>query len=134
MQDGYVETTRAFATEVHEERTALNINDEDIGKGLDVKEDENAGHRQRNYSFNVCRKLLTLIPGIRAAILEGDIDKAIKHTNAYYPTVLKDHENIYFQLRCRKFIEMVRQGAEIQAGISPGPVKNGTSNGRNSIP
>ena len=47
--------------------------------------------------------------GIRMAILDGDIDKAFKYTYAYYPNVLKDNEQIYFRLRCRKFIEMIRQ-------------------------
>lgn len=50
---------------------------------------------------------------IRAAILEGDIDKALKHTTAYYPSVLRDNENIYFKLRCRKFIEMIRDCNEL---------------------
>ena len=51
--------------------------------------------------------------GIRTAVLDGDIEKALKHTNAFYPQVLKDNEHIYFRLRCRRFIEMIRQGAEM---------------------
>ncbi len=47
------------------------------------------------------------------SILEGDVDKALKHTNAYYPQVLKDNEHVYFRLRCLKFIEMTRQSAEM---------------------
>jgi len=66
------------------------------------------------------------IPGIRAAILDGDIDKALKHTNAYYPSVLKDNENIYFKLRCRKYIEMIRRGEELRHPSSPSlSVKSG---------
>lgn len=75
-----------------------------------IKEDEDAVNRQR----------------IRAAILDGDVDKALKHTNAYYPNVLKDNEHIYFRLRSRKFIEMIRRTAEVRErtnGISKG--KNG---------
>lgn len=45
--------------------------------------------------------------------MEGDIDKALKHTNAYYPQVLKENEQVYFRLRCRKFIEMIRREAEM---------------------
>lgn len=52
---------------------------------------------------------------IRSAILEGDIDKAIKYANAYYPTVLPSNENIYFKLKCRKFIEMIRRANELHA-------------------
>ena len=50
---------------------------------------------------------------IRTAILDGDIDKALKHTNAYYPQVLQDNPQIYFKLRCRKFVEMMRQSTEL---------------------
>ena len=49
---------------------------------------------------------LTIIE-IRAAILEGDIDKALKYTNAYFPKVLQDNPHILFKLRCRKFLEMM---------------------------
>ena len=50
---------------------------------------------------------------IRAAILDGDIDKALKRTNAFYPHVLRDNSRIYFRLRCRKFVEMIRQSTEL---------------------
>lgn len=51
---------------------------------------------------------------IRLAILEGDIDKAFKYLHAYYPHVLEAEENrgVYFRLRCRKFIEMIRRSYE----------------------
>ena len=54
--------------------------------------------------------------GIRAAILDGDIDRALKLSNVYYPHVLDDNRPIYFRLRCRKFVEMIRQGTEILDG------------------
>lgn len=50
---------------------------------------------------------------IRAAILEGDIDKALKYTAAYYPNILQDNPQILFKLRCRKFLEMVRRCSEL---------------------
>lgn len=50
--------------------------------------------------------ILTTIE-IRAAILEGDMDKALKYTNAYFPKVLQDNPHILFKLRCRKFLEMM---------------------------
>lgn len=63
-----------------------------------------------------CGKIVvTYSLGIRMAILDGDIDRALKHTNAYYPNVLKDNEHIYFRLRSRKFIEMIRRAAEIRS-------------------
>jgi Ran-binding protein 9/10 len=56
---------------------------------------------------------------IRAAILEGDIDRALKLMAVYYPSVLRDNENIYFKMRCRKFVEMIRRTAELADGTSP---------------
>ncbi len=41
------------------------------------------------------------------------MDRAIKHINHFYPLVLKENEHIFFRLRCRKFIEMVRHEAEL---------------------
>lgn len=59
------------------------------------------------------KSLLTLWLGIRRAILDGEIDQALDYTNTYYPQVLRDNEQVYFKLRCRKFIEMVRRAAEL---------------------
>lgn len=47
--DGYVETARAFAEEIHSEKKALSLNPDDVISGFDVKEDEDAGHRQSEY-------------------------------------------------------------------------------------
>lgn len=99
--DGYVESARAFSEEVNEEASALaNDNNAHISY-VPPEDDLDAINRQK----------------IRAAILEGDIDKALKHTNAYYPSVLRDNENIYFKLRCRKFIEMIRRNNELTAQV-----------------
>ncbi|KAF6816199.1 ran-binding protein [Colletotrichum sojae] len=98
QHDGYVETARAFAEEINSEKQALSLDPNAPIEGINVKDDEHANKRQR----------------IRRAVLEGDVDKALKHTNAFYPQVLKDNEQVYFKLRCRKFIEMVRAGAEMR--------------------
>lgn len=45
--------------------------------------------------------------------MEGDIDKALKRTHAFYPQVLQDRSHVYFRLRCQKFVEMIRQTAEL---------------------
>jgi hypothetical protein len=80
--------------------------------------------------------ILTVMIGIRTAILDGDIDRALKHTNAYYPSVLRDNENIYFKLRCRKFIEMIRQcndlKQEYRAIIPTPPSKRSTASTLNN--
>ncbi|KAJ8105068.1 hypothetical protein OPT61_g10403 [Boeremia exigua] len=95
--DGYVETAQAFAKETVDEARALANDDDATIPYHEAVEDMDALNRQK----------------IRAAILEGDIDKALKHTQAYYPSVLHNNENIYFKLRCRKFIEMIRECNEL---------------------
>lgn len=97
QHDGYVETARAFAEELHAEKSALRLSSDEPVKGINIKDDEDAHNRQR----------------IRQAILEGDMDRAMHYTNAYYPTVFNDNEQVYFRLRCRKFIEMIRKEAEL---------------------
>ncbi|KAK5201931.1 hypothetical protein LTR16_000948 [Cryomyces antarcticus] len=103
--DGYVETGRAFSSEVREELRSLAIGSRPVSRMLDPEEDLDAVNRQR----------------IRSAILSGDIDKALKYTSAYYPNVLRDNENIYFQLRCRKFIEMIRRCNDLQTLSAASP-------------
>ncbi|KAF9958021.1 hypothetical protein BGZ72_001050 [Mortierella alpina] len=44
---------------------------------------------------------------IRTAILAGDIDKAIDLLETHYSGVVASQEDMLFQLRCRKFVEMV---------------------------
>ena len=69
---------------------------------------------------------------IRTAILDGDIDKAIKLTNAFYPQVLQENPQIYFKLRCRKFIEMMRQSTDFLDNSTSKPTKSTTTNGHST--
>ncbi|RAK77129.1 uncharacterized protein BO72DRAFT_378355 [Aspergillus fijiensis CBS 313.89] len=100
--DGYVETARAFAEEVAAESTALENGRPTSLQKYEVEEDVEAVNRQK----------------IRAAILDGDIDKALKYTNAYYANVLQTYPHIHFKLRCRKFLEMMRRCSELSATAS----------------
>ncbi|KAJ5312959.1 hypothetical protein PENANT_c018G01476 [Penicillium antarcticum] len=100
--DGYVDTARAFAEEVATETMALENRRSEPLKKYEVEEDREAINRNK----------------IRSAILDGDIDKALKHTKAYYSDVLEDHPRIYFKLRCRKFLEMMRRSNELSAATA----------------
>ncbi|KAM0552484.1 hypothetical protein ACHAPJ_007812 [Fusarium lateritium] len=97
QHDGYVETARAFAEDMKVQKEALSLDPSVTVDGVSIRDDEDANNRQR----------------IRRAILEGDIDRALKYTNAYYPHVLQDNEHVYFRLRCRRFIELVRKAAQL---------------------
>ncbi|CAG8672887.1 2481_t:CDS:2, partial [Racocetra fulgida] len=60
----------------------------------------------------------TYFLGIRDAVLAGNIDNAITLTNSLYPGVLQSNDDILFQLRCRKFIEMIGACAGTQITLS----------------
>ncbi|KAL2830085.1 hypothetical protein BJY01DRAFT_240506 [Aspergillus pseudoustus] len=109
--DGYVETARAFAEEVAAESAALDNGRQGQLKKYEVEEDLEAINRQK----------------IRAAILEGDIDKALKYTNAYYAEVLQQYPHIHFKLRCRKFLEMMQRCTELSSAAKKGKATNGFS-------
>ena len=101
--EGYVETAKAFARDVHDQHQSLSSEPQPL-QLPDAEDDIHAFNRQK----------------IRKSILDGDIDKALKYTNSFYPHVLQDERNkdIHFRLRCRKFIEMMRQYTELSATTS----------------
>lgn len=109
QHDGYLETAHAFAEEILSERKALRLDPNEPVKDINIRDDQDARQRQQ----------------IRRAVLEGNIDEALKLTNAYYPSVLEANPRVYFRLRCRKFVEIIRQHAEERvkeqprAGINP---------------
>ncbi|KAK2594086.1 hypothetical protein QQS21_008189 [Conoideocrella luteorostrata] len=116
QHDGYVETARAFAEDIKQQKEALRLDPNVTVDGINIKDDEDANNRQR----------------IRRAILEGDVDRALKLTNAYYPQVFRDNEAVHFKLRCRKFIELVGTAAQLRISGEPkksnGNGPNGNSN------
>ncbi|KAL8969564.1 MAG: hypothetical protein Q9183_001944 [Haloplaca sp. 2 TL-2023] len=111
---GFIETAKAFTTEVRSESMALQIGKETSQTDFSTDEDLDLSNRQQ----------------IRAAIMDGDIDKALKRTNAFYPQVLRDSSHVYFRLRCQKFVEMIRQTAEL---LQKSPAKTSkSSNGQDA--
>ncbi|KAJ3572628.1 hypothetical protein NPX13_g4984 [Xylaria arbuscula] len=109
QHDGYVETAREFAQEIYAEQHALNSGPNIPVIDLNFQDDDDAHQRQR----------------IRRAVLEGDIDRALALTNTHYSRVLKSNPDVYFRLKCRKFIEMIRKAAEY--GHDNGKRSNGHS-------
>jgi hypothetical protein len=108
--EGYVETSKAFAADVRDRATSLATSSSEP-PSLGGEDDLHTMNRQK----------------IRRAILDGDIDKALKYTHTFYPLVLQDkrNEDIYFQLRCRKFVEMMRRYSELQVAGSTERGSNG---------
>ncbi|KAG0049152.1 hypothetical protein BGZ83_006010 [Gryganskiella cystojenkinii] len=65
---------------------------------------------------------------IRAAIMSGDIDKALEQLEMHYPSVLTTNEDLLLQLRCRKFVEMVAS-ASSPLKVLDSQDRNGKSSG-----
>lgn len=70
---------------------------------------------------------------IRASILEGDIDKALKHTNAYYPNVLSTNPQIVFRLKCRKWVELIRKSSDLQNQAPERPAKSSDGHSKTAV-
>lgn len=112
--DGYVETAKAFASEVKAESVALQQKQSASLKEVEADDDFDAINRQSKCVLIPFMAVTDPVVGIRAAILEGDIDKALKITNKHYRGVLEENPLILFRLKCRKFVELIRRCSEIQ--------------------
>ncbi|RIA98129.1 concanavalin A-like lectin/glucanase domain-containing protein [Glomus cerebriforme] len=92
VHHGYSETAKAFSTDAVQLIPGDSSEMEDVeSENPSLDSDKDMINRQR----------------IRDAVLKGEIDFAIKLTNTFYPSVLPSNGDILFQLRCRKFIEMM---------------------------
>lgn len=115
--EGYIDTARAFTQDIEVQQHSLSTQNQPYR--ISNEDDINATQRQR----------------IRKSILDGDIDKALKYSSTYYPHLFDQDRNrdIYFRLRCRKFVEMMRRHAElVNAAYSPVTVtKSVASTGSN---
>lgn len=100
--EGYVETAKAFAEDIEQQQQEFEGRTQPLR--LSTEDDQHAIHRQR----------------IRKSILDGDIDRALKYLSAYYQNLFDDEKNrdIYFRLRCRKYVEMTRRHAELANAVS----------------
>lgn len=101
--EGYVDTAKAFANDLQNQQLSL-AGESEAPQLPETDDDIHAINRQK----------------IRKSILDGDIDRALKYTGTYYPHVMEEERNrdIYFRLRCRKFIEMMRRSTELAASTA----------------
>uniref|UniRef100_A0A060T2J0 ARAD1C28996p n=1 Tax=Blastobotrys adeninivorans TaxID=409370 RepID=A0A060T2J0_BLAAD len=106
---GYLETAKAFQRE-RASNTSTTTNQP--GEDAEMKEapsssssssapDENTKDPAELEMYNRQK--------IRQLVLDGNIDTAIKRLQLFYPAVLENNDIMYLKLRCRKFVELVRQ-------------------------
>ncbi|KAF7723012.1 hypothetical protein EC973_002428 [Apophysomyces ossiformis] len=104
VHHGYTGTAKAFLKDKkYVCDTSLSIADVKpacfAGKSSDITAENDMNQRQ----------------SIRAALLAGQVDRAMELTQTYFPGVLDEQgkgENIVFELKCRKFIEMISEYTE----------------------
>ncbi|CAG8695517.1 19048_t:CDS:2 [Gigaspora margarita] len=94
IHHGFSETAKAFSRDAVRISQTYN-NEMSEMEGVESENPSNLNNQS------------TYILEIRDAVLAGDIDYAITLTNSSYPGVLPSNVDILFQLRCRKFIEMI---------------------------
>lgn len=71
QHDGYIETARAFAKEVHAQKVALNLDPDKEIEGINIKDDEDANKRQRE------SRPISHLPSLDTSILTRDIQKSV---------------------------------------------------------
>jgi Ran-binding protein 9/10 len=107
VHEGYVETARAFGQDILAQQQSV-YEEQRSFRAPDSDDDIHAMNRQK----------------IRRAILDGDIDLALKYIHAFYPHVLNNEKNrdIDFRLKCRKFIEMMRRCCDVSSTNTSLPI------------
>jgi hypothetical protein len=101
---GYAKTARAF------QKQSLGTSDAPTGDH-DVDMD-GTGSSGGPLSFDGDMELRTRIVN---SVVAGDIDAALAETKTHYPTVLEADEGLMlFKMRCRKFVELLLEAAELR--------------------
>lgn len=90
---GYVDTAKEFLAQVQSQNEDVELS----RPVLHNPETEDARPRQQ----------------IRQAVLRGDIDTALNATQEHFPMVMIKFPQVIFQLKCRKFVELVSKAAEM---------------------
>ncbi|KAJ3300480.1 hypothetical protein HK104_000065 [Borealophlyctis nickersoniae] len=103
VHHGFSESAESF----HRDAFARNVGRK-VGEDVDMRD---VGRLQTGNRVSFDDSDLRRRQAICSHILRGDIDAAISETNEYYPSVLRDNRHIVFQLKCRKYLEMIFQSA-----------------------
>lgn len=106
---GYVDTAKEFMTQSRSQNEDLEL----PTSSLHHPETADARPRQQ----------------IRQAILRGDIDTALDVTQEHFPMVSSRFPQVIFQLKCRKFVELVSKAAEMGKTMNTDVKGKAQSNG-----
>ncbi|KAJ4499343.1 hypothetical protein C8R41DRAFT_915548 [Lentinula lateritia] len=109
---GYIKTARAFKKQnreaVGESPTSPSVDD-------DIDMDDVPGPSTPSPSTSVLEADIEARTRIVNSVLSGNIDSALTETKEHYPGALEADEGLMFvKLRCRRFVELVLESAELE--------------------
>ena len=113
IHHGYAKTARALETqqEANEQATAS------VPSGSDA-DDHDVEMRHSSNKSSLIESDIECRTNIVNHVLGGKIDSAIEAVQKHYPKVLETEDHlIFFKLRCRKFVELILETAEIKKKI-----------------
>ncbi|KAF5392559.1 hypothetical protein D9757_002118 [Collybiopsis confluens] len=109
---GYIKTARAFqkqtqGTAAATEGEGEGINSAVSGGGDDIEMDDVPGRSTLEADIELRTKIVN-------SVLSGEIDSALQETRDHYPRALVAEDGLMLvNLRCRKFVELVLETAEL---------------------
>lgn len=116
VHHGYAKTVRAFDKQV---RAASKAKETDVDVEMDSASPVKESSSSSASSFESLEDDIERRKRIVSAVVEGDLDYAIRETREHHPSVLEADSGIMlFKLRCRKFVEMVLATAEMKKGMA----------------
>ncbi|RDW27872.1 hypothetical protein B0I72DRAFT_22730 [Yarrowia lipolytica] len=107
---GYVDTAEALYRDVCRDQ---DMQDEGTGGG-DVSMEPPSDEGLKSLASYLSPDI-TIRHQIRGLILSGDIDGAMALVEEHYPTVFESQDMVLFQLKCRKFVELLQANEVIEA-------------------
>jgi hypothetical protein len=125
---GYTKTTRAFQTQCEKQglldrriaRPSIPSSVEDFSMEIDGSS-SSGGDIFDTLGPGMREEDIELRTRIANSVIAGDIDTALAETKRHYPAVLEREEGLMlFKLRCRKFVELMVEAAEIEKRIKSG--------------
>ncbi|THU90771.1 SPRY-domain-containing protein [Dendrothele bispora CBS 962.96] len=108
---GYVRTARTFQKQIHD--TVRPISEVPASGDVEMA-DASSSLSKAPLEFDF-EKDIAVRTRIVDSVLSGDIDTALSETERYHPSVLEAEQSLMLaKLRCRKFVEMILESAEMK--------------------
>lgn len=112
---GYVDTAEALYRDVLRDQDMKDDGGAEGGDGVDVDMTDPPTDEGLRSLASYLSPDMTVRHRIRGLILAGDIDGAMALVAEHYPTVFESSDMVLFQLKCRKFVELLQANHVVEA-------------------